>query len=83
MVVGGFPRFLNLSPVDFSFISLIVVLHFYSLFRCRGFIHLNKELYFFIILIWTICETIFDGHRYAAVFFSFFIQYVFCVIIID
>jgi len=40
-----------LSPVDFSFISLIVVLHFYSLFRCRKFIHLNKELYFFIILI--------------------------------
>ena len=39
-----FPRFLNLSLVYFSFNSLIVVLHFYSLFRCRGFIHLSKEL---------------------------------------
>ena len=47
MVVGGFPRLLNLSPVAFCFVSLIVVLHFYSLFRCRTFIHLNKELYFF------------------------------------
>ena len=44
MVVGGFPRLLNLSPVAFSFISLIVVPHFYSLFRCRGFIYLSKEV---------------------------------------
>ena len=41
MVVGGFPRFLNLSPVDFSFISLIVVLHFYSLLRYECILVMN------------------------------------------
>ena len=41
MVVVGFSRFLNLSPVDFSFISLIVVLHFYSLLRYECILVMN------------------------------------------